>query len=233
MPKVKVEKIETQSPLIKLVRLKTEGNFLKKSKQKSFFFPGQTIKLSVWGYGQKEFALASSPYENQFLDIITSKGSILEEILHQLDRNEIIQISLPQGNGLPLKELEYQDILFVTDNIGIATAASFIHYLSKKRKRFGQVALIYSINDYSEMIFKDKIKDWQQNAYVATISGSSTLKTEQIPLNPLLSKAMLCVKPEKVKSALENLVKPLGISHQNIFIWNSGNVEPLTKIAQS
>ena len=74
--KVKIDKIEKHSSNVKLFRL--TGDF-SKNKDGTIFMPGQFVLVSHFGYGEAPFGIASSPFQDSYIDFLINQGGDLNE----------------------------------------------------------------------------------------------------------------------------------------------------------
>jgi NAD(P)H-flavin reductase len=223
--KAKIVKIEQQSPDVKLFRLK--GKF-SKNKEGLFFNPGQFVLAGVWGYGEAPFAPASSPENASHMDIIVrNTGGNVTNAFHNLKNGAEITLRGPYGNGFPLDFFEGKDLVLVTGGVGIPPIAGLIEYITRHRKNFGRVYLIYGAKTPQDLLLRNRIAEWEkQIKVILTIDKPSSVWTgrvgfvsefvKEIKINADNAAAAMC-GPGPMMSALEKLLKPLGISDRRIF----------------
>ncbi len=162
--KVKIVKIETFSPDVKLFRLK--GKF-PKNKQGLVFNPGQFVLAGIWGYGEAPFGPASSPENSSYIDIIVrNTGGSVTSALHNLKNGAEITLRGPYGNGFPLDFLKGKDLVLVSGGVGIPPIASLIEYIIKHRKNFGRVYLIYGAKTPQDLLLRNRIAEWEKQIKV-------------------------------------------------------------------
>jgi NAD(P)H-flavin reductase len=223
--KVKIVKIETQSPDVKLFRLK--GKF-KKNKNGLIFNPGQFVLAGIWGYGEAPFGPASSPENSSYIDLlIRNTGGVVTNAFHGLDKGAEATLRGPYGNGFPLDFFEKKDLVLVTGGCGIPPIASLIEYIVKHRKNFGKVYLIYGAKTPQDLLLKDRIAEWEkQIKVILTIDkpaadwkgrvGFVSEFVKEIEIDANNAAAAMC-GPGPMMNALEKLLRPLGISDRRIF----------------
>jgi NAD(P)H-flavin reductase len=222
--KVKIVKIEQQSPDVKLFRLK--GKF-SKNKDGLTFNPGQFALMGIWGYGEAPFGPASSPYENSYIEILVrNTGGSVTNQLHHLEKGAEITFRGPYGNGFPLEFLERKDLVLVTGGCGIPPIASLIEYIIKNGKKFGRVYLIYGAKTPQDLLMRDRIERWQKQIKViltvdkpdAEWEGNVGMVSEfvkDIEIDTANAAAAMC-GPGPMMNALEKILRPLGISDRRI-----------------
>jgi NAD(P)H-flavin reductase len=225
--KVKIVKIETHSPDVKLFRLKGKGKFAK-NKDGLVFNPGQFVLAGIWGYGEAPFGPASSPENNSYLEVIVrNTGGSVTNALHHLEEGAEITFRGPYGNGFPLKFLGGKDLVLITGGCGIPPIASLIEYILKHRKNFGRIYLIYGAKTPQDLLLKEKIANWKkQIKVILTIDkpapgwngnvGFVSEFVKEIEIDAANAVAVMC-GPGPMMIALEKILRPLGIPDRRIF----------------
>ncbi len=227
--KVKIVKIETHSPDVKLFRLKKDKGRFTKNKDGLIFNPGQFVLVGIWGYGEAPFGPSSSPEENSYIDILVrNTGGNVTAALHNLKEGAEITLRGPYGNGFPLAFFENKDIVMVTGGCGIPPIASLIEYIISRRKKIGQSYLIYGAKTPQDLLMKDKLNEWQKQINVILTVDKPTPDwkgrigmvsefVKEIKIDAGNAVAAMC-GPGPMMEALEKILKPLGISDRRIFV---------------
>ncbi|OHA15928.1 MAG: hypothetical protein A3A10_02080 [Candidatus Tagabacteria bacterium RIFCSPLOWO2_01_FULL_42_9] len=234
--RAKITKIERQSPDVKLFRFQKIGgpaNYgaskFAKNKNGLIFNPGQFILAGIWGYGEAPFGLLSSPYKNSYLEIsVRNTGGNVTHALHRLQKGDEITFRGPYGVGFPLDFLKSKDLVMVAGGYGIPPIAGLIEYIVKNRKNFGRIYLIYGAKTPQDLLLKSKINEWQkQIKVILTVDNpdagwkgavgmvSELVKNIEIDANNAC--AAMC-GPGPMMTALEKILRPLGISDRRIFV---------------
>ena len=226
--KVKIIKIETLSPDVKLFRLKKIKGKFSKNEDGLAFNPGQFVLAGIWGYGEAPFGLASSPSKNSYVEIIVrNTGGMVTNELHNLEEGEEMTLRGPYGNGFPFEFFKNKDLVLVTGGCGIPPIASLIEYILKHRKNFGKVYLIYGAKTPQDLLLRGRIAEWEkQIKVILTIDkpapgwtgrvGFVSDFVKEVEIDPQNAAAAMC-GPGPMMNALEKLFRPLGISDRRIF----------------
>lgn len=226
--KVKIIKIEEYSKDVKLFRFKREAGDFPKNKDNLCFNPGQFVLVSLFGYGEAPFGAASSPLNNQYIDVVIRKAGNLTEALHRLEENGTAFMRGPYGNGFPLDFIEGKDMVMVTGGCGIPPIASLVEYIAANRNKFNNVYLIYGARTPDDILMRDKLKEWESKIKVMlTVDkpdkdwqghvGMVSELIDDIKINPKDAVAAMC-GPGPMMDALEKILRPLGISDRRIFV---------------
>ncbi len=227
--RVKIAKIEQFSSNVKLFRFKKISGKFPFSKNKLAFIPSQFLLVGVWGYGEAPFGIASSPYENSYMDIvIRDTGGKVTSAIHRLRVGEEITIRGPYGNGFPLSFLEGKDVIMATGGCGIPPIASLAEYICQNRKKFGQVYLLYGARTPDDILMKNKFEEWKKKIQVILTIDKPSPKWNGcvgfvcdliagIKVNSKNAVAAMC-GPGPMVGTIEKVLNPLGIPDRRIFV---------------
>lgn len=227
LPKIaRIVEIKALSDNVKLFRLKPQEKLAKKNGL--VFIPGQFILVGVWGWGEAPFGLASSPYQDRYLEIAVRKVGSLTTKLHQLKVGDLVTWRGPYGNGYPLEFFEGKDLVMVTGGCGIPPIAALIEYVLKNREKFLNVYLLYGALTPKDLLFKERYPDWEKGIkIILTVDkpdenwvGHVGLVSNLIPeikVNPQNTVVAMC-GPGPMTKAIENILRPLGISDRRIYV---------------
>ena len=207
--KVKIIKIEEQSPTVRLFRLASVFSFI----------PGQFFLLGKVGYGEAPFGALSSPYESDYLEFAVRKAGIVTNYLHSLKEGDKIELRGPYGNGFPLDFIENKDIILVSGGSGIPPIAATIEYIIKNRGKFKNVYLLYGSKTEEEILLKDRFEKWKRGGVkVMTLAGGFvTDLIKDIDVDEQNAVCLMC-GPGPMTDAIEKVIRPLGISDRRIFV---------------
>lgn len=223
-----VQKIGAMSGNVKLLRVALKEP-LPLNREGLAFTPGQFFMVGLWGYGESPFGGASSPHEAHFVDFGIRRVGKVTNALHNLAEGEEVTLRGPYGQGFPLADFEGEDIVAVTGGCGIPPIAALMEYVTANRSRFGRVYLLYGAGSPADLLFKERYGEWEKHAIkiILTVDhptpdwsghvGLVSNLVSEIKVNPLHTVATMC-GPGPMTNALENILRPLGISDRRIFV---------------
>lgn len=228
---VKITKIIQQSPTVKSFRLEPVGLFgsFPKNKNKVVFNPGQFLLVGNIGWGESAFGPMSSPYEDKYMEIMVRNAGKVTGYLHSLKEGDKITIRGPFGNGFPADYFKGKDVMAVTGGCGIPPISATIEYIIKHRKDYKNVHVIYGAKTPDEILIKDRLEEWKKHNIdvVVTIDkpapdwsgpvGFVTDLVKHVKIDEKNAVAAMC-GPGPMMSAIEKIIRPLGISDRNIFV---------------
>jgi len=96
------------------------------------FVPGQFVELSVFGYGEAPFCIASSPTRPGTLETTVRRTGQRTDALHRLGNGDEVGIRGPFGNGFDVEAACGKDLLFVGGGIGLPPLRSLIWNVTRR-----------------------------------------------------------------------------------------------------
>lgn len=123
--------------------------------------PGQFVEVSVLGVGEAPISITSSPSRsNGSFELCIRKVGDLTNVIHNMDRGDIIGIRGPFGRGFPVERFRGKDILFVCGGLGMAPLRSLVNEVLDDRGNYGRVILLYGARSPGDILFKEEIAAW-------------------------------------------------------------------------
>lgn len=183
------------------------------------FVPGQFLELSVFGYGEAPFCIASSPTQTDRLEITVRRTGQLTNALHRLANGEEVGIRGPFGNGFDVESACGKDLLFVAGGIGLPPLRSLIWNVLDKRSQFGKVAILYGARTPTDLVYKEELKQWGKRSDVelhvtvdvaesgwAAEVGVVPSLFKRVTLHPESTLAYVCGPPIMIRIAVRDLL---------------------------
>ena len=190
------------------------------------FIPGQYIKMILNIDNPDErgtsrfFTIAASPTERDHLMIVTRiLQSSFKKTLGNLSIGAEIQMRGPHG-AFVLDEKDIRKRVYLAGGIGITPARSMLVYLRDKNLPI-PFTLMASFSNKDEIIFQDELTSLSNDArriiYVIT-SEEGRIDEEKIKKNipDILNSLFNISGPPGFVSAMEQLVKSIGVAEENI-----------------
>jgi len=183
------------------------------------FLPGQFIELSVFGYGEAPFCIASSPTRPEALEMTVRRTGQLTDALHQLGEGDEVGLRGPFGNGFNLEEAQGKDLLFVAGGIGLPPLRSLIWNVLDQRSRFGKVTILYGARTPTDLVYKRELGEWgkrsdveffvtvdtAQPGWTGTVGVVPTLFSK-VTLHPDSTLAYVCGPPIMIEVVIKDLL---------------------------
>ena len=182
------------------------------------FLPGQFVELSVFGYGEAPFCIASSPTRPDTFETTIRRTGSLTDALHQLGPGAEVGIRGPFGNGFDVEGAHGKDLLFVAGGIGLPPLRSLIRNVLDERDRFRSVTVLYGARTPTDLVYKDEIKEWETDSGVefhVTVDNTQPGWTGNVGMVPILftkttlrpesTIAYVCGPPIMIKFVVQDL----------------------------
>jgi NAD(P)H-flavin reductase len=183
------------------------------------FVAGQFLELSVFGYGEAPFCVASSPTRPQVLETTVRRTGQLTDALHKLGDGDEVGIRGPFGNGFDVPAAYDKDLLFVGGGIGLAPLRSLIWNALDERDRFGRVTILYGARTPADLVYKQELEEWGKrpgvDVHVTVDTASPDWKGNvgvvpilfrEVSLHPETSLAYVCGPPIMIRFVVRDLL---------------------------
>lgn len=183
------------------------------------FAPGQFNMLYLAGVGEVPISVMSDPEERDGIGhTIRALGRVTQG-LAALRPGDSLGLRGPYGRGWPLREMEGRDVVLVTGGLGCAPVVSVIHYLLRRRERYGKLVVIQGVKHAEDLIWREQYDRWatlpdtqvllaasQGGALWPWHVGRVTELLEQARFDPGRAAAMMCGPEGMMRTAAEKLL---------------------------
>lgn len=124
------------------------------------FAPGQFNMLYLYGVGEVPISIMSDPEERDGIGHTIRAVGRVTEGLAALQPGDRIGLRGPFGRGWPLQEMGGCDVVLVTGGLGCAPVVSVIHYVLRRRARFGKLVIIQGVKHAEDLIWREQYDQW-------------------------------------------------------------------------
>lgn len=195
------------------------------------FEVGQFALYSAFGLGESTFCIASSPTQKGVIECTFRNVGRVTGALSDLSIGDTMGFRGPYGNSFPVDEWKGKNLVFVAGGIALPPVRSVIDYCLDRREDFGDVTVVYGARSVGDLVYKDKLKHWDERPDVKVIQtvdpGGETpeWKGEVGFVPTILEKsavkadntiAVLCGPPIMIKFCLESFDK-LGFTSDMVY----------------
>lgn len=189
--------------------------------QRSFAYrPGQFVELSVFGFGEAPFCLASSPTRPDGVEVTVRRCGRVTDALFGLRPGDEVGLRGPCGNGFDVDAARGMDLVFVAGGIGLPPLRSLIWNAIDRRKEFGRLAILYGARTPGDLVYKDELREWERCTDVTvrvTVDrgapgwtgavGMVPTLFDSVDLRPDSSLAYVCGPPIMIKFVVQDLLR--------------------------
>ncbi len=201
------------------------------------FAPGQFNMLYLFGVGEVPVSIMSDPGDRSGIGhTIRALGRVTQG-LAALQSGDKVGLRGPFGRGWPLQEIGGNDIVLVTGGLGCAPVVSVIHYILKRRERYGKLVIIQGVKHTEDLIWREQYDRWARlpdtQVLVAASEGAALWPwhvgrvTELFGLaqfNPACASAMMCGPEGMMRAAADSLLQR-GLPESRLFLSMERNMQ--------
>jgi NAD(P)H-flavin reductase len=201
------------------------------------FAPGQFNMLYLYGVGEVPISIMSDPEERDLIGhTIRALGRVTRG-LAALKPGDRVGLRGPFGRGWPLQEVGGCDVVLVTGGLGCAPVVSVIHYVLRRRERFGKLVIIQGVKHAEDLIWREQYDRWAKlpdtQVLVAASEGAALWPwhvgrvTELFSLanfDPGCAVAMMCGPEGMMRSAADALLAR-GLPESRLYLSMERNMQ--------
>jgi len=193
------------------------------------FQPGQFVQASLDHFGQATFAPCSDPHIKSYFELcIRSVGNLSAQIVKLLPGDKL-KIRGPYGNGWPVEEMLWNDIVLIGGGMGIVPLRPLIYQLLHDRINFSRIHLYAGFKTPQDVIFSYELREWRRKLNTSAVTvehtdtkfwGRAGLITEPLAeaiINPKKTVVLIC-GPEPMYKFVNEILKKKGLKDDQIFL---------------
>ncbi len=193
------------------------------------FTPGQFVMVTVYGFGEAPFAIASKPGKTDTIEITVRSIGDVTRAIHRLKKDDIVGIRGPLGRGFPLNELENNNIVVIAGGTGLIGVVSLLWYIHVNRSKFKDVTLLFGVRTPRDFIRVKDLEEFRKSIEIHLSvdraegmewHGHVGFVTDFIDLLDIVkpnTKYIVCGPPMMMKVAFKKLVSK-GVDRRDIYV---------------
>jgi len=183
------------------------------------FAPGQFNMLYLYGVGEVPISIMSDPEDRDGIGHTIRAVGRVTQGLAALEAGDRVGLRGPFGRGWPLQEVGGCDVVLVTGGLGCAPVVSVIHYVLRRRERFGKLVIVQGVKHAEDLIWREQYDRWAKlpdtQVLVAASQGGAlwpwhvgrvTDLFELAQFNPARAVAMMCGPEGMMRAAADSLL---------------------------
>lgn len=201
------------------------------------FAPGQFNMLYLYGVGEVPISIMSDPEERDGIGHTIRAVGRVTQGLAALQPGDSVGLRGPFGRGWPLQEMGGCDVVLVTGGLGCAPVVSVIHYVLRRRERFGKLVIIQGVKHANDLIWHEQYDRWAKlpdtQVLVAAAEGAALWPwhvghvTDLFGLarfNPARAVAMMCGPEGMMRVAADKLLAR-GLPESQLYLSMERNMQ--------
>lgn len=200
------------------------------------FGPGQFNMLYLPAVGEVPISLSSDPEDEILGHTVRAVGRVTRG-LARIEPGEHVGVRGPYGGGWPMQEALGRDIVVVTGGLGCAPVLAVVHYVLKRRRNFGRLAVIQGVKHSRDLLWPHAYEAWAREPDTQVLVaadaadslwpwhvGSAIPLIEQADFDASRAVAMLC-GPEGMMVAAARALAHRGVPESAIYLSLERNMQ--------
>ena len=193
------------------------------------FIPGQFVQVALDHIGEATFAICSDPHEKDYFEICIRGCGNTSDGLNKLLVEDTVKIRGPYGNGWPIKQLWYKDVVLLAGGMGLVPLRPLIFEIIRNRINFDKIYLFAGFKTADHILFEEELRSWQKKFTKVTVAaeqattkfwGQKGLITETLEttkIDPKKTIALMC-GPEMMCPFCNNVLLKKNMKEDQIYI---------------
>ncbi len=200
------------------------------------FLPGQFNMVAVPGVGEVAISISSDPDDELLEHTIRIVGRVTR-VIDGLGVGDVLGLRGPFGNGWPLFEARWKDVLVVTGGLGCAPVTGAIEYMFRRRVNYGRIGILHGVKKPTDLIHREHFDAWRREPDTQVLlttdqpdrtwhdrTGVVTELFEEVELDPGRTLVFMC-GPEVMMRYAVRILGRRGIPHQRIYVSMERNMK--------
>jgi NAD(P)H-flavin reductase len=200
------------------------------------FVPGQFNMVYVPGVGEIAISISSDPEEETLEHTIRIVGRTTR-VIDGLGVGDVLGLRGPYGNGWPLQEARWKDVVVVTGGLGCAPVTGAIDYMFRRRSNYGRLTIVHGVKKPADLVRRERFEAWRREPDTRVLmttdepdrawrdrSGVVTELFEEIEFNPTRTLLFMCGPEVMMVYAIKNL-RTRGLPDERMFVSMERNMK--------
>jgi sulfhydrogenase subunit gamma (sulfur reductase) len=200
------------------------------------FVPGQFNMVYTPGVGEVAISISSDPAEERLEHTIRIVGRVTR-VIDGLGVGDVVGIRGPYGNGWPLQEARWKDVLVVTGGLGCAPVSGAIEYIFRRRASYGHVTILHGVKQPADLIYQERFEAWRRHPDTTVMltsdepdrhwrdrTGVVTELFDEVAFDPSRTVLLMC-GPEVMMAHAVRILRRRGLSTDRMFVSLERNMK--------
>ena len=199
------------------------------------FVPGQFNMVYVPGVGEVAISISSDPDDEDLEHTIRIVGRTTR-VIDGLGVGDVLGLRGPYGNGWPLQEARWKDVVVVTGGLGCAPVTGAIEYMFRRRENYGRITILHGVKQPADLVHRERFEAWKRAPDAQVLlttdqpdrawrdrSGVVTELFQEAEIDPGRSAVFMCGPEVMMRYAVRILVER-GVSMDRIHVSMERNM---------
>jgi sulfhydrogenase subunit gamma (sulfur reductase) len=181
------------------------------------FQPGQFNMVYVPGVGEVAISISSDPDDEDLEHTIRIVGRVTR-VIEGLGPGSVLGLRGPYGNGWPLQQARFKDVLVVTGGLGCAPVSGAIDYMFRRRASFGRITILHGVKKPADLVHRSRFEAWRRESDARVLltsdqpdrawrdrTGVVTELFEEVEFDPARTVVLMCGPEVMMRYAIKIL----------------------------
>jgi NAD(P)H-flavin reductase len=200
------------------------------------FIPGQFNMVYVPGVGEVAISISSDPDEEELEHTIRIVGRTTR-VIERLGPGDVLGLRGPYGNGWPLQQARFKDVLVVTGGLGCAPVTGAIDYMFRRRASYGHLTVLHGVKKPADLVHRARFDGWRREPDTTVLltadqpdrawrdrTGVVTELFEEVALDPARTVVLMC-GPQVMMHYAVRVLRQRGVSDERIYLSIERNMK--------
>ena len=200
------------------------------------FRPGQFNMVYVPGVGEVAISISSDPDDEDLEHTIRIVGRVTR-VIEGLRPGAVLGLRGPYGNGWPLQESRFKDVLVVTGGLGCAPVSGAIDYMFRRRASFGRITILHGVKKPADLVNRARFEAWRREPDTRVLltadqpdrawrdrSGVVTELFEEVEFDASRTVVLMC-GPEVMMRYAVRVLRTRGLADERIYLSLERNMK--------
>jgi NAD(P)H-flavin reductase len=188
------------------------------------------------GVGEVAISISSDPDDFDLEHTIRIVGRTTR-VIDGLESGDVVGLRGPYGNGWPLRESRFKDLLVVTGGLGCAPVTGAIEYVFRRRASFGHVTILHGVKKAADLVHHSRFEAWRREPDTTVLltadqpdrawrdrSGVVTELFDEVEIDPGRTVVLMCGPEVMMHYAIRHL-RTRGVPDDRIFLSLERNMK--------
>ena len=200
------------------------------------FQPGQFNMVYVPGVGEVAISISSDPEEEDLEHTIRIVGRTTR-VIERLGPGDVLGLRGPYGNGWPLQDARFKDVLVVTGGLGCAPVSGAIDYLFRRRASYGRITILHGVKKPADLVHRARFEAWRREPETRVLltsdqpdrawrdrTGVVTELFEEVEFDPARTVVLMCGPGVMMRYAIR-ILRERGIADDRVYVSLERNMK--------
>jgi sulfhydrogenase subunit gamma (sulfur reductase) len=200
------------------------------------FVPGQFNMVYMPGIGEVAISPSSDPDDEDLEHTIRIIGRTTR-VIDGLGPGDVLGLRGPYGNGWPLSEARFKDVLVITGGLGCAPVTGAIDYMFRRRESYGHLTILHGVKKPADLVHRSRFEVWRRERDTTVLltadqpdrawrdrSGVVTELFDEVVIDPGRTIVFMCGPEVMMHYGIRNL-RGRGVPAGRIFLSLERNMK--------